>query len=83
MISVILICLVQENERQDVDFSKYNGESMPLIDYIALNYSGNQSAFARHMGVSRQKVNGWISDGWIVVNNQLYSPRRTVPELGS
>lgn len=56
---------------------------MPLIDYIALNYSGNQSAFARHMGVSRQKVNGWISDGWIVVNNQLYSPRRTVPELGS
>ncbi|HEJ9146321.1 TPA: hypothetical protein ACGCBI_002843 [Serratia marcescens] len=53
---------------------------MSLLDYIKANFNGNQSEFARFMGVSRQKVNGWIADGWIVDNHTLYSPRRTVPE---
>ena len=52
---------------------------MPLIDYIAANFAGNQSAFARHMSRSRQKVNGWIKDGWIVVDGKLYSPRQDIP----
>jgi hypothetical protein len=54
---------------------------MSLIDYIAAHFGGNQSEFARHMGVSRQKVNGWISDGWIVVDDKLYSPRRDIPVI--
>lgn len=54
---------------------------MPLIDYIEANFSGNQSAFARHMGKSRQKVNGWIRDGWIVVDGRLYSPRQGIPPV--
>lgn len=53
---------------------------MPLLDYINANFAGNQSEFARHMGVSRQKVNKWISDGWVVVGGMLYSPRRSIPE---
>lgn len=55
---------------------------MPLLDYINANFAGNQSEFARYMGVSRQKVNKWISDGWVVVGGMLYSPRRSIPEGG-
>ncbi|HAT1642380.1 TPA: hypothetical protein I8Y18_003542 [Raoultella ornithinolytica] len=53
---------------------------MPLLDYIIDNFGDNQSEFARRMGVSRQKVNGWIADGWIVVGATLYSPKRVIPE---
>ncbi len=52
--------------------------AMTLIEYINANFCGNQSEFARHMGVNRQKVNGWIASGWIVVDGKLYSPRREV-----
>jgi DNA-binding transcriptional regulator YdaS (Cro superfamily) len=54
---------------------------MPLSEYVMLHFSGNQSEFARHMGVSRQKVNGWVADGWIVVDGKLYSPRRDIPVI--
>lgn len=54
---------------------------MPLIDYIAANFGGNNSEFARHMGVTRQKVNDWLNNKYIVVDNMLYSPRREVPPV--
>jgi len=51
---------------------------MELIEYIAAYFGGNQSAFARHMGVNRQQANRWINEGWIVVSGTLYSPRREI-----
>lgn len=51
---------------------------MTLADYIAANFSGNQSEFARHMGVTRHQVSKWIADGWIVVGDKLYSPKREI-----
>ncbi|WP_413724669.1 hypothetical protein [Sodalis sp. RH16] len=52
--------------------------AMGLLEYIKTYFGGNQSEFARHMGVNRQKVNGWINDNWIVFDGKLYSPRREV-----
>ncbi|HDL6770593.1 TPA: hypothetical protein PXJ84_000028 [Yersinia enterocolitica] len=54
---------------------------MELLEYIKLIFSGNQSEFARHMGVDRQKVQVWIKGEWIVVGNKLYAPRREVPDI--
>ena len=47
-----------------------------LLEFITARFEGNQSAFARAQGVSRQQVNEWLSKGFIVVGEQLYSPRR-------
>ena len=52
---------------------------MPLTDFIAANFGGNNSEFARFMGVNRQQVTRWINERWIVVGNSLYSPRREIP----
>jgi hypothetical protein len=52
---------------------------MRLIDYIQQHYGGNQSAFARAMGVPRQQVTRWLVGEWIVYNGRLYSPFRPVP----
>lgn len=41
-------------------------------------YKGNNSAFARANGVSRQAVQKWIVDGWMIGNGYLYSPKREV-----
>lgn len=54
--------------------------ALTLTDYIAIHHQGNQSDFARHMGVNRQQVTKWIKGGWIVVNGKLYSPQREIPE---
>jgi len=54
---------------------------MPLTEYIAMNFAGNNSEFARHMGVDRQKVGLWIKSGWVVINGILYSPRRDIPPI--
>ncbi|EFK2453927.1 helix-turn-helix domain-containing protein [Escherichia coli] len=51
-----------------------------LSDYIAFYHNGNQAEFARHMGVNRQQVTKWIKGGWIVINHQLFSPQRGIPE---
>lgn len=51
-----------------------------LRGYIDLHHQGVAADFARHMGVTRQQVNKWLSDGWVVINHQLYSPQRDVPE---
>ena len=54
-------------------------EALPLQDYIDKFYHGNQSAFGRSFNpkCSRQRVNDWIKNGWIVVGQQLYSPAKT------
>ncbi|WP_447881031.1 hypothetical protein [Serratia fonticola] len=56
---------------------------MPLIEYIAANFGGNKSAFARHMGVIPQQVTKWVNEAWIVVDGKLYSPKRDIPALSS
>jgi len=53
---------------------------MPLNEYIAANFGGNQSEFARVMNVNRQQVTKWINDQWVVFDGVLYSPRRTIPK---
>lgn len=56
-----------------------NGQSMTaytLRDYIEKHWDGNQAAFARAQGVSRQQVGEWIGKGFIVVDDVLYSQRR-------
>ncbi|WP_129934435.1 hypothetical protein [Serratia proteamaculans] len=51
-----------------------------LLGYIEFYHDSNQADFARHMGVTPQQVTKWIGGGWIVVNHQLFSPKRDVPE---
>ena len=49
---------------------------MKLKEYIKLKHAGNQSALARHVGVSRQEISRWVKRGDIVVDDVLYSKRR-------
>lgn len=56
---------------------------MPLHDYIEKYHGGNNSDFARMMGVRRDVVGNWIADGWIIIAGILYSPRRAIPENGA
>ncbi|OKP18815.1 MULTISPECIES: hypothetical protein [Serratia] len=51
-----------------------------LLGYINIFHNGSQADFARHMDVTPQQVTKWISGEWIVVNHQLFSPKRDVPE---
>jgi transposase-like protein len=48
---------------------------MNLDTYISSNYP-SQAAFAREVGVSPAQVTQWINRGFIVINGELYSPRR-------
>jgi len=47
-----------------------------LAAYIANHFEGNQRAFAKAQGVLPQQVTQWVNKGFIVVNDELYSPRR-------
>lgn len=47
-----------------------------LLEFIALQFGGNQSAFAKAQGVKPPQVTQWIQKDFIVVGGQLYSPRR-------
>ncbi|MEJ5074354.1 hypothetical protein WH357_18760 [Enterobacter ludwigii] len=49
---------------------------MKIVEYIDLYFEGNKSAFARRMNVTPQQVTKWVNDGWIIIDGQLYSPRR-------
>lgn len=53
---------------------------MLLIEYIKLEFDGNQASFARHMSVRPQKIQDWINAEWIVIDNKLCSVRREIPE---
>lgn len=47
-----------------------------LLEFIELHFGGNQRAFAAAQGVHPPQVTQWIQKDFIVVNGQLYSPRR-------
>lgn len=49
---------------------------MNLINYIAVNFNGSQTAFAKSQGVKLPQVTQWIKKKFIVIDNVLYSPRR-------
>lgn len=53
---------------------------MPIKDYIDENFEGNQSAFARFLGVQRAQITQWINGGFLVINGAIYSKRRDLPE---
>ncbi|HHG1746617.1 TPA: helix-turn-helix domain-containing protein [Klebsiella pneumoniae] len=52
---------------------------MPLIEYIEKYYGGSQATFARAVGVKPPQVTQWIEKKFIVVDHNLYSPRRVLP----
>jgi hypothetical protein len=47
-----------------------------LLEFIDLHFDGNKSAFAAAQGVQPPQVTQWIQKDFIVVDGQLYSPRR-------
>ena len=49
---------------------------MELLEYIAVNFNGSQTAFAEKQGVKPPQVTQWIKKKFIVVGHALYSPRR-------
>jgi len=49
---------------------------LKLLEYIKQNFEGSQRAFAVSQGVLPQQVTQWVNKGFIVVNDELYSPRR-------
>lgn len=49
---------------------------MTLMNYIFHYFDNNQAAFARVQGVKPAQVTQWVSGGFIVVEDRLYSPRR-------
>jgi len=51
-----------------------------LENHIAANYA-SQAEFAKVQGVMRPQVTQWIKSGFIVVNGDLYSPRRELKAL--
>ncbi|WP_290012774.1 hypothetical protein [Proteus terrae] len=53
---------------------------MTLQEYIKLHYNGNNAEFARACEVKPQQITQWINKGFIVVEHQLYSPRRELPK---
>ncbi|HFF8537508.1 TPA: hypothetical protein ACGEYK_001638 [Raoultella ornithinolytica] len=53
---------------------------MTLLIYIEKHYDGSQAAFARAVGVKPPQVTQWIDKKFIVVDHELYSPRRILPD---
>ena len=53
-------------------------EGCGIVDYIDRHFKGRQIDFATAQGVRPQQVTQWITKGFIVVDHQLYSPRRAI-----
>jgi DNA-binding transcriptional regulator YdaS (Cro superfamily) len=49
-----------------------------LADYIAENYGGNQSAFARDQGVKRSQITQWLAGDYVIADGALYLKRRDI-----
>jgi hypothetical protein len=49
-----------------------------LAQWIKDNHGNNQRAFATAQGVEPPQVTQWLKKGFIVVDGQLYSLRRTL-----
>lgn len=72
------ICDVCGNSENSDGYAKKctKSSALKLIDYICVNYDGSQRAFAAAQGVQPPQVTQWIQKDFIVVDGQLYSPRR-------
>lgn len=72
------ICDVCGNSENSDGYAKpcTKSSALKLIDYICVNYEGSQRAFAAAHGVQPPQVTQWIQKEFIVVDGQLYSPRR-------
>jgi len=51
-------------------------EGMALGQYIYKYFGDSQRAFAVEQGVAPAQVTQWLNKGFIVVDDELYSPRR-------
>lgn len=49
-----------------------------IYEYADKFHNGSLSEFARHVGVTRQKVNEWINQRYLIFNDRIYSIRRTL-----
>lgn len=49
---------------------------LTLERFIFEKFNDSQIEFANAQGVKKQQVTKWIKDGFIVIENQLYSKRR-------
>ena len=53
---------------------------MTIVEYIEKNFDGSRKKFADALGVHKQQVTRWINEGFIVVDGQLFSPRRQLDD---
>lgn len=60
-----------------IDEIRY-GLAVPLEAYIKDEFGGSQRAFADAQGVAPAQVTQWLKKDFIVVNDELYSHRRTL-----
>ena len=49
---------------------------MTLMEYIEKHYNGSKADFARAEGTTRQHVQKWVNNGWLVMGSQLVSPKK-------
>ena len=47
-----------------------------LADHIKTEWGGSQAAFARAQNVKPPQVTQWITKGFVVIDQTLFSPRR-------
>ena len=57
------------------------GGQMLLKDYLEAR-GITAYAYAKEMGANPQNVYKWVQDGWVVVGDQLLSPKRKTKPLG-
>lgn len=48
--------------------------AIPLKDFIASNYGGNNAAFASDYAFCRQNVKGMIEKGYMVIDGAIFRP---------
>lgn len=53
---------------------------MKLTDYISKHYP-SKASYARAQGITRQQVNVWVNNGYIVLDGTIYGPIRPLKEV--
>ena len=67
-------------QKQEKNKSISKAVAVSLRDYIKAEYNGNNSQFARQIGVQPAQVTQWLVKEFIVVDDALYSRRRDLLE---
>jgi len=49
-----------------------------LIQHIANNFHGNQSAFARAHGMPPAQISKWCRNGYIIADGTIYRPTKVI-----